>query len=114
MSSVARSVSMVGAIASAVAASACCIGPLMFASLGVGGAGLLVAFEPYRPFFTLATLGLLAIGFYQTYGHPSARDIDDCGCEMPRARVAGRRLLWVATALAAIALGFPYLVPYLF
>jgi hypothetical protein len=27
------------------------VGPLIFALLGLGGAGLLVKFEPYRPYF---------------------------------------------------------------
>ncbi|MEX1993519.1 MAG: mercuric transporter MerT family protein, partial [Steroidobacteraceae bacterium] len=38
---------------SAVLASACCLGPLLLISLGVGGAwiGNLTLLEPYRPFF---------------------------------------------------------------
>jgi hypothetical protein len=33
---------MAGAVVSAFLASACCIGPLLFAALGLGGAALLV------------------------------------------------------------------------
>ena len=40
---------LVAAVLTAVAASACCVGPLIFAALGIGGAALLVAMEPYRP-----------------------------------------------------------------
>jgi mercuric ion transport protein len=58
-----RNASLGGAIAAAVAASACCIGPLVFALLGIGGAGFLVALEPYRPVFTVVTVGLLSIGW---------------------------------------------------
>ena len=52
---------VIGAIAAAIAASGCCIGPLVLAVLGVSGAwvGNLTAFEPYRPIFMTLTLGLL-------------------------------------------------------
>jgi len=39
----------VSSIISAFVASICCVGPLVFALLGIGGAGLFVKFEPYRP-----------------------------------------------------------------
>ncbi len=116
---VSRNASLGGAVAAAVAASACCIGPLVFALLGIGGAGFLVALEPYRPVFTAVTIGLLSLGFYLTYRTPRAVavggsvDTDACGCEMPRTNRAGRRMLWVATGIVAVALAFPYLVPFL-
>jgi mercuric ion transport protein len=121
-----RNASLGGAIAAALAASACCIGPLVLALLGIGGAGFLVALEPYRPVFTAVTMGLLGAGWYLTYREPAkapagpssvgatGTDGEDCGCEMPRANKAGKRMLWVATGIVGIALVFPYLTPYLF
>ena len=53
-------------IVSAFIASICCVGPLVFALLGLGGAGLLVKFEPYRPYFVAVTVALLGTGFYLT------------------------------------------------
>jgi mercuric ion transport protein len=123
---VTRTASLGGAVAAAIAASACCIGPLIFALLGIGGAGFLVALEPYRPIFTVVTLGLLGPGWYLTYREPTrapatpsvigsvSAEGDDCGCEMPKANKAGKRMLWVATGLVVVALAFPYLTPYLF
>lgn len=123
---VARTVSLGGAVAAAVAASACCIGPLVLALLGIGGAGFLVALEPYRPVFTVVTLGLLGAGWYMTYWEPARASAvptvigsvnaegDDCRCEMPGANKAGKRMLWVATGLIGVALAFPYLIPFLF
>ena len=61
----------IGSIFSAFIASLCCVGPLVFALLGIGGAGLLVKFEPYRPYFTVATFALLGAGFYFTYRKPA-------------------------------------------
>lgn len=116
---VTRKASVSGAIAAAIAASACCIGPLVFAVLGIGGAGFLVALEPYRPLFSAVTVGLLGIGFYLTYRKPKvaavggpAADGDACGCEMPKTNKTGKRMLWVATGIVAIALVSPYLVPF--
>lgn len=104
-------------IVAAIAASACCVGPLVFALLGIGGAGLLVKFEPYRPIFTVVTLALLGAGFYFTYRKPKAAAAgqgDACGCERPKANRAGRIMLWFAAVLVAVFLVFPYVVPVLF
>ncbi len=116
-----RTATLVGAVAAAVAASACCLGPLILAILGIGGAGFLVALEPYRPIFTAITVALLGTGWYLTYRRPAAVAVgaagataDDCGCELPRANKAGKRMLWVATIIAGFALIFPYLTPYIF
>ncbi len=110
-----RLASLGGAVVAALAASACCIGPLVFALLGLGGAGALVALEPYRPALTGLTVILLGAGFAITYRKPAAAnaDADDCGCEVPAANRAGKRLLWVATGIVGLALIFPYVVPYL-
>ncbi|MFT5585781.1 MAG: mercuric ion transport protein [Cognaticolwellia sp.] len=105
----ARKSSLVAAVLSAVAASACCVGPLVFATLGIGGAGSLVAMEPYRPLFAMVTSSLLAVGFYVTY-RPRDAQTDDCGCESPRASRTGRWLLWLATGAAAFALISPSLL----
>ncbi|GAB4207045.1 MAG: hypothetical protein OHK0013_24280 [Sandaracinaceae bacterium] len=109
-----------GSILSAFLASACCVGPLIFALLGLGGAGLLVRFEPYRPYFMAITFALLGTGFYFTYRRPSLApatggvDGAACDCPAPRTNRAGRIMLWVATIVVAGFLVFPYLVPYLF
>jgi mercuric ion transport protein len=94
---------LLGAVGAALAASACCTGPLVFALLGIGGAGFLVALEPYRPILTILTLSLLGLGYLTTFRRLAT---DDCGCSQPR---AGRRALWAATGLVSLALLFPYL-----
>jgi mercuric ion transport protein len=93
--------------------------PLVFALLGLGGAGLLVKFEPYRPYFVAVTVALLGTGFYFTYRKPKAvaattEGGPECACPAPRANRAGKIMLWVATVLVVGFLSFPYLAPYLF
>lgn len=109
-----------GSILSALLASACCVGPLVFALLGLGGAGLLVKFEPYRPYFVALTFALLGAGFYVTYrkprlaAAPAAASGPACDCPAPRTNRVGRAMLWISTAVVVAFLAFPYLVPFLF
>ncbi|WP_242392131.1 mercuric transporter MerT family protein [Anaeromyxobacter oryzisoli] len=107
------------AIAAAFAASLCCIGPLVLAALGLGGAGLLVKLEAYRPYLAVLTVGLLGAGFYLTYRHPrpagaGASGSPACDCTVPTAHRFGRVALWVATVVIAVFLAFPYLAGILF
>lgn len=104
-----------GAIISAFLASACCVGPLLLALLGLGGNALLAKFEPYRPYFMVITFALLGMGFWLQYRKPKAAvEGDGCDCPAPRASRAGKIMLWVATVVVTGFLAFPYLVPVLF
>lgn len=104
-----------GAIGAAFLASLCCVGPLLFVTLGVG-AGLASTFEPLRPALTGLTLVLLAAGFYIVYGRRGAQRqtpesaagcTPDGTCTVPRDRTRDKVLLWIATALAVVFLTFP-------
>src|SRR5438132_12320616 len=98
-----------GAVVSALLASVGCIGPLVLAVLGIGGAGLLARFEVYRPVFTVATFALLGVGFWLAYRKPKVIEGDACGCEYPRANRVGRALLWIAAVVAVAFWAFPYI-----
>jgi mercuric ion transport protein len=95
-----------GAVVSAFLASACCLGPLLFAVVGIGGAGMFHSLSPYRAYFLFATLALLGVGFYRTYRTPK----DDCGCEPTS--FGGRSFLWAAALVVLGLLLFPYFEPY--
>ncbi len=114
MSIPSKGLTITGAFVSAVAASACCLGPLVLTVLGIGGAASVMALEPYRPHMLALTTILLGSAFYMTYRRPAR----DCApgeiCEMPRARRAGRVLLWVTTVLVLLAASFPWYSVYLF
>jgi mercuric ion transport protein len=107
----AKRLSIGGAVLAAVAASACCLGPLLVAVLGMGGAGALAAFGAYRPHLLALTATLLAGGFYFAYREPRSITGDDgCGCERPRANRAGRLGLWVATVIVVLVAAAPPLL----
>lgn len=102
-----------GAVSAAFLASLCCIGPVLFVTLGVG-AGLASTFEPLRPVFTTLTVALLAVGFYVVYGKRSAAAATtdaacspDGSCAVPRSRTWDKLLLWAATLVALTLLTFP-------
>jgi mercuric ion transport protein len=105
----------IGAVGAAFLASLCCVGPVLFVTLGVG-AGLASRFEPLRPLFTALTLGLLAVGFYVVYGRRRVTDAGeaagtacapDGSCAVPRNRTRDKALLWTATVVALVLLTFP-------
>ncbi len=105
-----------GSILTAFLALGCCVGPLVLALLGMGGAGLLIAFEPYRPYLTAATIALLGLGFYASYRRPGLMTRNGaaaCKCPAPRTNRTGRVVLWVAAALVLMLLASPYVLPLL-
>ena len=106
----AKKLSIGGALLAALAASSCCLGPLLLAALGVGGAGATAAFAAYRPYLLGGTALLLVAGFYFTYRNPRAVAGDACGCERPRATRAARIGLWIATLIVVLVAAAPPLL----
>ncbi len=105
---------LVGSVVAALAASACCIGPVVFALLGVGGAAFAVALEPYRPVFIGVTALLLGGAFYLVYRRPPAEPCGPDGtCRTHSRRTGLKVLLWAGSVIVAAALMFPYYVSYL-
>lgn len=107
---------LMGAVAAAVGASACCLAPLLLLAAGVGGAwvGNLTAMEKYRPFWIGATLVFLGLAFFRIYG---AQGKETCASGVPCSPDAGRRskvLFWIVTFLVLGLLALPYAVPYIF
>ncbi len=105
-----------GAVLSALAASICCVGPLVLVALGAGGAwaSRLAVLEPYRPLFIGVTLALLGLSFYRAYGKPRASCAADGACAVPKSQRVTRAVLWVVTALVVALLAFPYFAPRVF
>ncbi|MER9647969.1 mercuric transporter MerT family protein [Mesorhizobium sp. M0199] len=105
----------VGGILGALAASSCCIVPLILFSLGIGGAwiGNLTALAPYKPFFVTGTAGLLGYGFYLVYWKPRRACADGAACARPIPSRFVQLALWIATVLVLAAFAFDYIAPLL-
>jgi mercuric ion transport protein len=105
----------VGGIIGALAASSCCIVPLILFSLGIGGAwiGNLTALAPYKPIFVTGTAGVLGYGFYLVYWKPRRACVDGAACARPVPSRLVQLALWTATVLVAVAFAFDYVAPLL-
>lgn len=100
-----------GTIGAAVAASACCLGPVVFSAFGAGALGAAaVGLEPYRPIFLVLTAALLGGAFYTAY-----RRKDGCadGACQPRSTRAARVVVWIVAVLVLLLVTFPYYIEYL-
>jgi mercuric ion transport protein len=98
-----------GAIGAAVAASTCCVGPVVLAGFGIGAVSAAQRIAPLRPYFLALTAIFLGLGFYFAYRRPGqAAGCDGAECEKPGAARWGRPLLWIATVLILALVTFPY------
>jgi len=102
---------VIGSVVAAVAASACCLGPVVFSVLGAGALGAAATqLEPYRPVFLGVTFVLLGAAYYVTY---RPRAADACGPDgtcAPSSRRAAKILLGIATVIVVLLAAFPYYV----
>lgn len=91
----------------AIAASSCCIPPVIAAIAGVGGAaGSLSWMEPLRPY--LIGLAVVAIG-YAWYSHLKPKTADDCGCDIEKPKFYQTKGFLVGmTLFAVVSISFPY------
>ena len=104
-----------GSVLGAVAASSCCILPLVLFSLGVGGAWMsnLTALAPYQPYLIALTVALLGYGYWHVYRRSRSAYADDQACARPASNRLVVSALVVATVLVVAAIGFNVFVPYL-
>ena len=101
-----KGVAATGIIA-ALAASSCCIPPIIAAIAGVGGAaGSLSWMEPLRPY--LIGLAVVAIG-YAWYNYLKPKSVDSCGCDIEQPKWYQTKAFLIGmTIFAAVSIGFPY------
>jgi mercuric ion transport protein len=102
-----------GSLLGAVAASSCCVLPLVLFGLGVSGAwiGNLTRLAPYQPYFIAATVAFLGWGYWLVYRSSTAACAEGCAQPVPNRLI--KVALVVATALVVAALGFDFLAPIL-
>src|SRR5713101_387455 len=104
-----------GGVLGALAASSCCILPLVLFSLGVSGAwiGNFTQLAPYQPYFIAATLVFLGTGTLLVHRSSKRACADGEACARPLPNRLVKAALVVATVLVVAALGFDLLAPLL-
>lgn len=89
---------LTGSIMVAIAGSTCCLGPVVLALLGLGGASALASLTAYRLLFMGMTAVLLGIAYYLTYRKKSAGECKQGEvCEYPGTSRLNKILLWLVT-----------------
>ena len=96
------------AVVAAVAASLCCILPIIFALAGAGIMGASAFFAQLRPFLMVLTLLSLGFGFYFAYRNPKQVCEPGSTCAVPAVKRSGRIGLWMASAVVLVVAAFPY------
>ena len=92
----------------ALAASLCCITPLLAVVGGLGGAASSFAWlEPYRSYLVALTVGVLGFAWYRQLG-PAPASTDCCVVPAKRSFMQSTGFLASITVLAALLLAFPY------
>ena len=97
-----------GTVVTAFLASLCCIGPIVFAALGLGGVGFMVGLEAYRPWFMGISILFLVGAFYYTY---RKREVacEDGSCKVESGSKWSKTSLWIITVVALFFMAFPYI-----
>ncbi len=103
----------VGAFMAAIGASACCVGPFLLLSLGIGGAWMstLTGLEPARPFFIILTLVFMALGYRKLYLTPRRCEAGE-SCAITGIQRRQRLAFWLGSAFILILLAFPWVAPF--
>ncbi len=108
-----------GGIFGALAASSCCVLPLVLTIFGVSGAWMsnFRAMAPYQPYFIAVTTVLIGFGFYHVYWKPRRDYSIGAACVQPLPNRLIKSVLWSGAILVLTALTFPYwfdiILPYL-
>lgn len=102
---------LIGSVVAGLLASICCIGPVVFAILGMSGVSFIQKFEEYRSLFIVVAVSLLGLAFYFTYKKKPA---DDCAlgsfCANPKSDRINKIILWGATILIGFFIFFPDII----
>ncbi|MCB1860400.1 MAG: mercuric transport protein [Gammaproteobacteria bacterium] len=105
---------LIGGVIAGVAASACCVGPLVLLMLGISGSWIssLTDLEPYRPIFIGISLLFVVLAYRKIY---IKKEGDDCVegeiCAFPRTQRMYKYLFWVVVVFILLAFISPYFAP---
>src|ERR1700741_3437315 len=102
-----------GGLVGALAASSCCILPLVLFGLGVSGAwiGNFTRLAPYQPYFIAATLLFVASGYWLVYRSGTRTCAEGGVCARPLPSRIVKAGLILATILIVAALGLNFVAP---
>ena len=106
-----------GGLLGAIAASTCCVLPVILFALGISGAWIsnLVSLARYKPFFIVLSLVFIGTGFWIVYFKPqiSIPKVQSTSCYRPFSEKTIKIMLWSAVIIILIVFLIPYIAPFL-
>lgn len=106
---------LIGGVFSGIGASACCLGPFLLLSMGIGGAWIahLTALEPYRPILVALTVLFLGMTFRKLYLVPQRCTPGDT-CVADRTQRIQRILFWILLPFVLLMVASPWILPFVY
>ena len=106
-----------GGLLGAIAASTCCVLPVVLLALGISGAWIsnLVSLARYKPFFIVLSLVFIGTGFWIVYFKPqiSIPKVQSTSCYKPFSEKTIKIMLWFSVIIILIVFLIPYIAPFL-
>ena len=106
-----------GGLLGAIAASTCCVLPVILFALGISGAWIsnLVSLARYKPFFVVLSLVFIGTGFWMVYFKPqiSIAKVQPTSCYRPFSEKTIKIILWFSIVIILIVFLIPYIAPFL-
>lgn len=104
-----------GGLFGALAASSCCILPVVLFSLGISGAWIanFTQLAPYQPIFIGAAVAFVGAGYWLVYRASRQACTADQACARPLPNRFVMIMLVAATLIVIAAFGFDFLAPYM-
>lgn len=104
----------VGGLFGALAASSCCILPVVLFSLGISGAWIanFTQLAPYQPIFIAVAVAFVGGGYWLVYRSSRQACAEDQACARPLPNRVVMIMLVAATIIVTAAFGFDFLAPY--
>lgn len=100
--------SWIGGILAALAASLCCIAPLLAIFGGISGAATYFNWvEPYRPYIIAITILIFAFAWYQKLAIAPQKQEDCCEPTKP-SFWQSKKFLLIVTLFSGVLIAFPY------
>lgn len=99
---------LIGSLVASLLASACCIGPILFAIVGISSAGLLSRFEPYRGMLIIIALLMLSLSALLIFRKKASVDCKEGSfCANPKSKLWNNSILYIAIVVVIGILTFP-------
>ncbi len=103
---------LIGGLVAALLSTVCCIVPLILLLLGIGGSWVanLTALEPYKPYFIVGAVVLLAFAYWQIFLQKQACEEGKI-CAVPENKRKYKIIFWIATIIILSSSSISYWAP---